>query len=166
MPKENNGRNGQKPFINIIDLLFILAVIAIAVFIALNVAELFPKDSALTAGDVELTYVITVTDVPEEIAPQILNGQTVYDVNTGKILGTVSSVVPTPYTVKGINQETGEIVANTLEGRCNINITVAATAKEKNNSYQVNGTTVACGISYQFRTATVCLNGTCISLKN
>ncbi|MBQ9115711.1 MAG: hypothetical protein IJY04_01685, partial [Clostridia bacterium] len=78
MPKENNGRNGQKPFINIIDLLFILAVIAIAVFIALNVAELFPKDSALTAGDVELTYVITVTDVPEEIAPQILNGQTVY----------------------------------------------------------------------------------------
>ena len=166
MPKQNNGNNGKKTFINVIDLLFIAAVILVLVFIVVNIMDVLPKNNPASTGDVKLTYVITVTDIPEDVAPQIINGQTVYDASTGKILGTISSVVPTPYTVKGINQSTGEIVANTVEGRCNVNITVAATAKEENNSYRVNGAIVACGISYQFRTSTVCLNGTCVSLKN
>ena len=163
MRKENGEK---KSFINIVDLLFWAFVLFIAAILISNVFKLFPILPKSTNNDINLNYVVTVTDMPETIASQIINGQTVYDVNTGKALGTVSSVVSTPYIIKGINQETGEIVANTVPERCNINVTISASAKVISNGYQVNGITIACGMEYEFRTSTVSLTGSCVSLKN
>ena len=132
--------------------------------IASIVIQTLPK-KAETDGDVKLSYVITVTDVSEEVMAQLTKDQTVYDVDSGKTLGVISSVTSTPYIIKGVDEETGALVANAVPGRYNINVTVTSSAKPEGNSYQINEIVIACGVEYRFRTPTAYLSGSCISLK-
>ncbi len=165
MRKSNTETNRKKATFTVIDALCGIIILAIGWVIISNIIHALPL-TPTTSGDVKMTYVLTVTNVPEDIMTQIKTDQVIYDRDSGEALGTVSSIVHTPYIIKGINQTTGELISNTVEGRYNINITVSAEAKEVDNSYRVNGVTVACGLSYQFRTSTVALDGTCVSLKN
>ena len=165
MRKSNTETNRKKAAFTVIDALCWIIIVAIAWLIIPNILHALPL-TPTTSGEVKMTYVITVTDLPEDIVAQIKTDQVIYDLQSGEALGTVSSIVHTPYIIKGVNQSTGELISNTVEGRYNINITVSAEAKEVDNSYQVNGITVACGLNYQVRTATVALDGTCVSLKN
>ena len=165
MRKEHSENTERKFRLNIFDIiLIILLVAAFAALVSVFVRLLPEKDE--TAGDTKITYVITVTDVSETVAAQIMTSQTVYDAVTGKALGTVSAVATAPYIVKGVDEETGNLVANTVSGRCNVNITVSASAKSETQGYTVNGAIIACGQTYQLRTATAALSGVCVSLKN
>ena len=165
MRKSNTETNRKKAAFTVIDALGWIIILATVWVIGTNILHALPL-TPTTNGDVKMTYVLTVTDLPEDILTQIKTDQIIYDRDTGEMIGTVSSIVQTPYIVKGINQSTGELISNTVEGRYNINITVSAEAKEVDNSYRINGVTVACGLSYRFRTSTVALDGTCVSLKN
>ena len=165
MPKKHTEGNRKKAAFTVIDALCCIVIVAIAWVIIPNIMHALPL-TPTTSGDVKMSYVLTVTDVPEDILSQIKTDQVIYDRESGVALGTISSIVHTPYIIKGVNQTTGELISNTVEGRYNINVTVNAEAKEVDNSYQVNGITVACGLKYSFRTATVALSGDCVSLKN
>ena len=165
MKKERSESAERKARLNIFDIILIaLLVAAIAALVSVFIRMLPEKDS--TVGDTQISYVITVTDVYESVAAQITTGQTVYDTTTGKALGAVSAATTAPYVIKGVDEETGNLVANTVEGKCNVNITVTASTKETPQGYSVNGVIIACGQTYSFRTATVALSGDCVSLKN
>ena len=165
MRKDHSENAERKWRFNIFD--FILLALLIAALVALGAlfVNMLPEKDT-TSGDTQISYVITVTDVAESIAAQIQTGQTVYDTATGRALGTVSAVATSPYIVKGVNEATGELVANTIAGRCNVNVTVSASTKSTPQGYNINGTVIACGQTYTFRTATVALSGACVSLKN
>ena len=165
MRKNNTESNRKKAVFTAIDALCCIIIILIAWIIIPNILHALPM-TPTTSGGVKMSYVITVTDVPESLVSQMHNDQIIYDMETGEVLGTVSSIVSTPYIIKGINQSTGDLVPNTVPGKYNINITIVANAEEVDNNYQVNGITVACGVEYRLRTSSVALNGTCVSLKN
>ena len=164
----NLQRNsGKKKFkFNVFDLILLIIVVG-CIIVGINMvsADIIPT---LTESGVEvkLSYTITVNNIPEEVADQIADGQTVYDVATGQVLGTVSHVTKTQYVIKGIDQATGEQVLNEVAERVNVNITVYATARHEDLGYYVNGHVITCGSEYNFRTATVALSGICISMKD
>ena len=165
MRKDNTENSRKKAVFTVIDVICIaVAILMLAVLIP-NILDALPLTPTMS-GDVSMTYVISVTDVPESLLTQIQRDQIIYDLQSGEMLGTISSIVHTPYVITGINSENGEQISNTVEGRYNLNITVNASAEEVDNDFRINGITMACGLSYQFRTSAVALNGTCISLKN
>ena len=164
MRKANTETNRKKATFTLIDVFCVLVAVAILLFIVPNIMQAIPL-TPTTGGNVKMSYVITVTDVPEAVMSQIQSDQIIYDIETDEMLGTISSIVHTPYVIIGINQETGASVSNAVNGRYNLNITVTASAEEVDNDYRVNGTTIACGLTYGFRTSSVALTGTCVSLK-
>lgn len=162
--KKTNSEKNRKIGITLIDVFCILLAFVILFFLGTDISRALPL-TPTTGGDVKTSYVLTVSNVPESILSQIQSNQLIYDSATGKTLGTISSIINTPYIITGINLETGQAVANTVEGRYNLNITVTASAEEVDNNYVINGVTVACGLNYDFRTSQVALSGTCVSLK-
>ena len=159
--------SGKKKFkVNVFDLI-LLAIIIGCIIVGINMvsADLIPSITE-TGVEVKLSYTVTVSNIPEEVADQIASGQTVYDISTGQALGTVSNVTKSPYVIKGIDQATGEQVLNEVPERVNVNITVYATARHENLGYYVSDHVITCGSEYDFRTATVALRGVCVSMKD
>ena len=66
----------------------------------------------------------------------------------------------------GIDQTTGEKIFNEIPGRVNVSVTVSAIAKNKDPGYYVDGVIISCGGEYSFRTATVSLKGTCMTMSD
>jgi len=164
MRKDFGEKAERKWRFNAFDIILALLLVAALVALAIMIVHFFPEQSS-TTGDTKITYIITVTDVPEAVSSQLKTGQTVFDIKTGKALGEVAAVASVPYVIKGVNEETGELVANTVPGRCDINVTVTAFAKSTPAGYSVNGALIACGTYYEFRTPTASLGGSCVSLK-
>ena len=161
------GNSGKKKFkFNLFDIILICIVVG-CVIVGINMAseDLIPTINE-SKVEVELSYIISVDNVSEEIAAQLSDGQTVYDTATGQVIGTVSYVNKSGYVIKGIDQATGEQVLNEVPGRVNLKITIYATALYEEPGYYVNGRIIACGSEYSFRTATVALNGVCVSMKD
>ncbi|MBR2459982.1 MAG: DUF4330 domain-containing protein [Clostridia bacterium] len=150
---------------NIFDVILIVIFMAVIVSVAMLVIRSLPDDGTLT-GNVRVSYVISVNDIPEEVGDEVAVGQKVYDASTGEIIGTVSSVIVNGHIIKGVNQETGENIANTVPGRCDLNVTVEAAAKYDGNRYEINGKRIACGEMFEFRTSTASLSGICISMND
>lgn len=162
--RNDRNENGERRFqFNVFDIILTVMFVALVGVIIAIVIQALP-DTPQADNDRELTYVVTVTDVPEKVVSQLVEKQMIYDVSTGKSIGTVNSVKPTSYIIKGVDQETGELIGNTVPGRCNIEITISASAKQVGNVYQVNGITISCGSEYRIRTSTVYLDCVCVSI--
>ncbi|MBQ9116230.1 MAG: DUF4330 family protein [Clostridia bacterium] len=160
----SDGKKARYAF-NVFDIILIILFIGVIASVAALVIKSLPDTGTLT-GNVKVSYVITVSDQPSAVGGQITVGQRVYDSTTGEMIGTVSSVIVSDHILKGVNQSNGENVANTVPGRCDINVTVETTAKYDGKLYEVNGKRIACGEIFEFRTSTVSFTGTCISMND
>ena len=162
--RNDRNENGERRIqFNVFDIILTVMFVALVGVIIAIVIQALPETPQAN-NDKELTYVVTVTNVPEKVAAQLSEKQVVYDVSTGKSIGTVTKVKSTGYIIKGVDQETGELIGNPVPGQCNIEITISASAKQVDNGYQVNGIALACGSEYRIRTSTVYLDCVCVSI--
>lgn len=154
------GYRKKTSIITIISTIVLVVLLCLAAFLAVDRLGIKIIDN-----DVKLTYVITVTDVPESVAEQLFMGQVVYDRGTNRELGTVSILSKEPAVLVGIDQATGEQVKNELDGMVDLKITVNAMAKRGKNGYSVGGCDIVCGMEYALRTYDVSFDGVCTSLS-
>ena len=159
-----NKTNAHRHRFNIFDLLLILIFASVAVVLLVLGLRAVPN-MAKESGNSSVTYVISVAEVHDTVAAQLKKDQRIYDVETGEEIGVIFSVNTVPYNIKGVDQETGETVLNTVEGKCGLEITVTVGADFDGGVYEANGKVIACGEQFYFRTSNAALNGVCISMK-
>ena len=81
MRKSNTETNRKKAAFTVIDALGWIIILATVWVIGTNILHALPL-TPTTNGDVKMTYVLTVTDLPEDILTQIKTDQIIYDRDT------------------------------------------------------------------------------------
>lgn len=158
--KKGIGRGtqkGRRVAPNVFDLIVILllAVVITLLVIGVRSGALFGREEGT---EVTLTYTVLMTDVPEAYARYINVGDTVYDVDSGVVLGRVSAIPRvSSYTVPGLvesGSEGGEVTTEmkAVPGRINLSVTIACDANYyAGEGYQTEGRTVRIGDVYTLR---------------
>lgn len=157
-----NGSSEGKRRLNAFDIVLIVVLVGLLVFLTVWALKTLPTGSS--TGDTFVSYVIAVSDLPEGIGDQVTEGQALYDFESGVYIGEVTAVSIDKHIETAVNQYTGDTVANTVNGRYDIRITVRGYSKYDGASYKINGLLISCGEQYSIRTSGVVLNGSCISL--
>ncbi len=157
-----NSQNTKRG-LNAFDIILLLVVAAVVVMLAVwAIGNLPGKEGA--SGDVSVNYVISVSDLPEGIGEQLAEGQRLYQLDSGVYIGEITAVTVEKHIVKTVDLKKGEPVANTVDGRYDIKITVLANARYGKSGYRVNGVLLSCGETYGIRTSDIALEGSCISI--
>ena len=162
------GRNGRRVAPNVFDLIVILLLIVVVVLLVVGVQTgvLFGREEGT---GVSLTYTVLMTDVPETYARYISPGDTVYDVDSGVVLGKVSALpAVSDYCVAGLaKSESGEAVAEmkAVPGRVNLTVTIVCDANYyEGKGYETEGRTVRIGDVYTLRFPNYVGGAVCSSL--
>ena len=134
----------------IVIVLVLLAVVLLAV--GVRVSDLFGDDTQKST----VTYTLTLSDVDQAYADAIKEGDEIYDVDSGKLLGKVTAA-PTVKPHAEIAVQSSEngvgIAAETpVPGRVDITVTVRAEADyRKGQGYSVNSRFIRVGATYSVR---------------
>jgi len=115
MRKDFGEKAERKWRFNAFDIILALLLVAALVALAIMIVHFFPEQSS-TTGDTKITYIITVTDVPEAVSSQLKTGQTVFDIKTGKALGEVAAVA-CPLCDKGSQRGNGRAGSEYCSGQ-------------------------------------------------
>lgn len=148
---------------NFVDVLLILFVIAV-IFVAVNIVAPMAFVSKLTSDSTRtIEYTVELEGVDKALAEKIKENDTVVDAVSKNALGTVSSVDSnTEYSV--FDERTGVLVY--YEDRVNVLITVTASASyNKGEGYAVGERRIAVGEKLSLRFPDFSGEGYCIGLS-
>ncbi len=159
-------RVGKRKFrFNIIDLILLMIILAAtAVMIYLLLPSRAP-DGAVESQTVNITYSLTVKEVPEGMRGRVQVGDDVVDAVTLYNIGQVSDVSYVSSVFAGVNQTTGEYVYSELPGHIDVTVKVNATAVKTDTGITVNGFTVAVGKKIPFRVPGFTSEAYCTALE-
>ncbi len=148
--------------LDIVILVIVLAVIGAAVyyFTHNNVG-----DSAASSGDTDVTYVVEIKDVDEDIENIVVIGDDLYYTESGAYIGEITSVERVPYYVDAYQQDTGTMVSEDVDGKYNVKVTVSARADVSESETSVNGVPVMVGSALNVNASTFGGNGYCVELE-
>lgn len=151
---------------NLMDALILLAIAVVAVLLLYIFvwSEERSIDSFTGTEPSHATYVIEVSDVPEEFSDKVKVGEKVIDSSTKTSLGAVQALETQDYYVTTLNLHEGTQVLSRVEDRINLYITIEADALMDGYTYTVGGTELYVGrLLYLSFTDFVC-SGYCIAL--
>lgn len=130
---------------NLVDVLIILlvgAALSVFAYVFLSEKEALPEDSQ---PEKKIRYVLQTGDVSDEFIGNIKVGDTLYEVETDKVLGKVVAVSSEGTYVTTTNTRDRLQTTSKVEGKSMIFITLEANAKYQKNRYTVNGIDILVG---------------------
>lgn len=157
-----NSQNTKRG-LNAFDIILLIVIVALVAMIAVWAIKNLPG-TADAPGDSSVSYVISVSDLPEGIGEQLAEGQKLYSLDSGVYIGEITAVTVEDHIRIDVDLGSGELVANTVDGRYDIKVTVLANARYSDSGYSVNGVLLSCGETYDIRTSDIALSGSCISI--
>ncbi len=146
---------------NIVDFLLLLMILLL---VAGAVWKFTPNILNRTnSSNHTVTYKLEITDLLPEIELHIKDGATVYDVQTGVVLGTIQThtTVPATYQQAG---SSGEIQTLPHPEYVKVTLTISTVAKQT-NPVTINGITLRIGTQFQLKTSDFIGTGTCTTLS-
>lgn len=159
---ENMNEKTKKKFrFNIVDVLIILAVVAV---ITLAVVLFGRFGAASENNTVKIEYVVQIPQVRSEISDKIKVGDTLIDSATKYNIGVVKSVEKVPYTVKGVDMESSKQVLAEYPEHYYVRVTVQADATDHGSYYSIGGFRISAGLRIYTRFPDFVGEGFCISL--
>lgn len=153
----------RKPgILDIIIFVVVLAVIGAAVyyFTHNNVGG-----SAASSGSTEVTYVVEIKDVNEDIENIIVAGDDLYYTESGAYIGQIEKVERIPYYVDAYQADTGTMASEDVDGKYNVKITVSARADVSESETRVNNVPVMVGAQLSVNCSTFGGSGYCVELE-
>ena len=165
MRKERPLMSKTKIKFNIMDALILLTVLAVTA-VLLYVFVFSETDDGLTTDEnsYTLTYVVEVVGISEEFADKIVIGSPVIDSSKKLNIGTVTAVEEHPYQYLGTNLTEGSLVVNSVDGQCNLYVTIQADAVLDGIGYSIGGYDIYVGGKVYLSFADLVCTGYCISL--
>ncbi len=140
--------NNKKIHFNLIDLLILLLVAAVA-FVLLYVFVF--SDRQNEGAQVKYTtiqYVIEVQNVEERFENAVSRGHIIQDAIQRKTIGTVVGVQASPFVKRTFDYENGKETVSTVSDRLSLKITVEAQAIETDRAFSVDGCEIRVGQQY------------------
>ena len=162
-------KRGALGKLNLFDAIVILLVLVVVVLLAVGVrvSDLFGDDTQKST----ISYTLTLSDVDQAYADAIKQGDEIYDVDSGKLLGKVTAA-PTvkPHTemaVQSSENGAGIAVETPVPGRVDITLTVRAEADyRQGKGYSVNSRPIRVGATYSVRFPNFLGSARCISFDS
>lgn len=157
----------RKMALNAFDLIIILLVIAVVALavVGLSMGSLFAGEDA---NDAQISYTVRISGIDESFAGAMRAGHTVYDAESGEVLG---MVVNAPTVVRHQEPaliETDGVYAAQMKdvpGKVDVTLTLTVVAThEAEQGYRVGATAIRVGESYLLRTADYVGRAVCISI--
>lgn len=163
-----NGRTAHRRAVfNVFDVIVILLVLAVVVLaiVGLSVGSLFSDEGADAA---QMSYTVRISGIDESFAGAIRAGQTVYDADTGAVIG---QVVNAPAVVRhremALVEENGLYVAQMQDVPGCVDVTLSLTVEathESGRGYFVGSTPIRVGQSYTLRFPDYLGRAVCVSI--
>ncbi len=147
---------------NIIDLLIILVVVVAAVLLAKSFLLDMKGDSQ--GEKVNLQYVIETDMLSEDLADNVSVGDSVYDYESGKVIGTVTACDVRNATHVGMS-DAGVQVVSDIVGYRSLYITVESSALSSPSGYFIDSLSVSVGREYKLMLPDLYCVGSCISAE-
>lgn len=152
--------------LNLFDVIVIALVLVVVVLLAVGVrvSDLLGNDADMST----ISYTLTLYDVEETYADAIKQGDEIYDVDTGELLGKVIAV-PTikPHTeiaVQSSENGAGIATETPVPGRVDITLAVRAEALyREGKGYSVNSRIIRVGATYSVRFPDFLGSARCVS---
>lgn len=168
--RQSVRRTGGRKALNLFDVIVIALVIAVIALLAagIHVGDLFGDDEG---KNVKLSYTLTLCDVDEAYANAIRQGDEVYDVNTGTVLGEVEKlptvVSHTEIILHRAEDGTIKAVESVVPGRVDITIAVLGQAEHREGEgYYVGDQSIRVGMSYTVRFPDYLGSAQCVSFDS
>lgn len=152
----------KKHRFNAVDLIILLAVAVSAVLLV----KTFVLDAKSDVQDkaVKLQYVIETDMISEDLADNVSVGDSVYDYETGRIIGTVTACDVRNATHVGMSSSGAQVVSDVV-GYRSLYITVEGEASGGPSGYSVNSVPVSVGEDYALMLPQLYCTGSCISAE-
>ncbi len=162
------SKSSARPFrLNLFDcMILLLLVFAILLFLWFT---LFSEETKAQRAMASLYITVEVKNLPQACLSSLAEGQTVYDRNTGEILGTIETVevTPAPYwDGTQTDMVNGQLFAKEYDhpDLRTLRLTILTTANPNTQTPKVAGETRMVGKQISFHTATFLATGYCTSL--
>ena len=153
---DENGRLFGR--VSVIDVgVLLLAVVLVAAFVTKD--EVTPI-AVVAAPMQDVSYVVTITNMPEGRLESLREGDTLYDAETKYALGKVASVEAEDCTISMLKAD-GTYVMAPIEGRYNVTVHVDAKAMvdERQHIYVNRTNHIAVGLSLDLYTKSTLFGG-------
>lgn len=151
-----------KKRINIIDVLFLIVLIAIIIFVVAGLTGVRKNDAEIQ-NKVELTLEIKESDL--EFLGSVKEGQTVYDAITKEQVGSIVSVSYKPSRKLSENHKEKKLQYAEIENKIDLNIEIEAMATIEQSDIMVSENAVKIGKSMSYYTGEAVLSGTIIGIE-
>ncbi len=152
----------KKHRFNVIDVVIILAVIALAALLVKSFV--FDKQNDNRAEKVNLQYVIETDMLSEALADNVKTGDAVYDHVSGKKIGEVTACDVRNATHVGMSDSGMQVVSDVV-GYRTLYITVECQASVMADGYSVETTDISVGRTYSLMLPDLYCTGVCISTE-
>ena len=153
--------NGKKR-INIIDVLFLIVIVAVVIVAAAGLTGVTKKDAEIQ-NKVELTLEIKNAD--PEFLDNIEEGQIVYDAITKEEVGNIASVSHKPSRELVENYNSKKLEYADIPDKIDLNVEIEAVATMKQADIMVSENAVKIGKSMSYYTGEAVLSGTIIGIE-
>ena len=159
---EQEKKNVRQRF-NVIDvlLILILAVLAVLIFFTVKDKRIVGK----TTADADVFIEIEISPVYEEIKSLAEVGSNAYDVRTGDVLGELTDVSYSGYSLEGIS-EAGERVRTRVPGMASVTLTLRAKVRESSSGYLLNGSLITINDDISLRTPSFSGDGKIVGINS
>ena len=149
-----------------LDIIVILAVIAVAAVIVFYLSHNSVGDSAVGGGSYEISYTVEFKhNINKDAADNITPGDNVYNAESGAYIGEVESAEIVPLRIDGYDEATKSFVLREAEDKYALLLTVKAKADVTESATSVNGVNVMVGEELAIHTPTFGSEGFCIGLE-
>ncbi len=152
----------KKHRFNIVDLIIIFVVATTVVLLVKNF--LGDVKGEVQGEKINLQYVIETDIISEDLADNVSVGDTVYDYQSGKIIGTVTAYDVRNATHVGMS-ESGVQVISDIVGYRTLYITVESPAVGSPSGYSVESVSVSVGREYSIMLPELFCTGSCVSAE-
>ena len=160
-------RGGAFKGLNLFDAIVVLLVLVVVVMlgVGVRVSDLFGNGEV---GTSTVSYTLTISDVDQAYANAIHQGDTIYDVDTGALLGKVVSMpIVKPHTeIALLSSENGTGIAQetAVPGRVDITVAVRGQVQyQEGKGYFADACAIRVGATYSVRFPNFLGSARCVS---
>lgn len=148
----------RKHRFNIIDVLFIIAAVAVVAFIIFHAAKSSPP------GEENVVFVMQTDMISDDLVGKVAPGDAVYDGDSGRRIGTVDACDTRPAKHTGTSQN-GSVVVSEVPGYKTLYVTVTALCPPpEGGAVRSSGVAISAGRRYTLMFPDLYCGAECISV--
>ncbi|ACV64785.1 hypothetical protein Dtox_4115 [Desulfofarcimen acetoxidans DSM 771] len=151
----------SKARFNIIDFLIIVMILALAIG---GYYKVFVANKQLAQQEQQIEYKILVSEVRQPTVEAFQNGQTVQDLKSNVVMGTVINKETLPAT-DDVPTSDGRLVLAEIPGKYDLLLTVSASAVVSENNIMVSNKEIKIGQKVDIKTNRAASSGVIYGLK-